>query len=318
MRSNLSFSARASGVVNAHRILGALSLLVFARGLPADDIEPRRWTPLPVGTTLVGVGVIRGEGDIAFDPVLKIEDATVETTTTVVSILQAFDLFGQTARVDIRLPHKHSRWEGLLDGVPRTVDRRGPADPRLRLSVNFLGSPALRGDEFLAYHASHPVNTVAGAALAVTLPLGEYQNDKLLNLGNNRFAITPQLGVVHTRGPWSYELTGSASFFTDNSEFFVEHTRGQDPLFAVQAHVVYAASGGWWTSLSVAYDWGGESIIDGVATGDNREDLLYGIAAGFAIDRRLSVQIAYVANRTRKAIGTDTDNLALGFSLRFL
>lgn len=299
------------------RIFGALWLLVLAGGVFADDIEPRRWTPLPVGTTVVGVGAIRGEGDITFDPVLKIEDATVETTTTLLSFLQAFDLLGQTARFDIRLPHKHSHWEGLLDGVPRTVDRTGPADPRLRLSVNFLGSPALSGSEFAAYRITHPVNTVAGAALAVTLPLGEYKNDKLLNLGNNRFAITPQLGVVHTRGPWSLELTGSVSFFTDNQEFFVDYTRGQEPLFFLQAHAVYAAPAGWWASLSAAYDWGGESNIDGVAAGDYREDLLYGIAAGFAIDRRSSVQIAYVANRTQKDIGTDTDNLALGFSLRF-
>ena len=61
------------------------------------------------------------------------------------------------------------------------------ADPRVRLSVNFLGSPPLRGSEFQEYKASHPVDTVAGAALALTLPLGEYQDDKLLNLGANRF-----------------------------------------------------------------------------------------------------------------------------------
>ena len=29
---------------------------------------------------------------------------------------------------------------------------------------------------------------------------GEYLDDKLINLGANRFAIRPQSGVVHTRG----------------------------------------------------------------------------------------------------------------------
>ncbi len=303
--------------MNYPRILSSVLLLAAWGAVSAEDIEPRRWTPLPVGTTVVGVGVIRGEGNIAFDPVLKIEDATVERTTTLVSILQAFDLFGRTARFDVRLPHQHARWEGLLDGVPRTADRRGLADPRLRLSVNFLGSPPLSGREFIAYRASHPVNTVAGAALAVTLPLGEYQEDKLLNLGNNRFAIMPQLGVVHTRGPWSYEVTGSVSFYTDNREFLGDYTRGQDPLFAVQAHAVYSGSSGLWASLSAAYDWGGESTIDGVARDDYREDLLYGVAAGLAINRQSSVQVAYVANRSQKEIGGDTDNFWVGFSLRF-
>jgi len=294
-----------------------LFLLALADSAAAEDVEPRRWTPLSIGTTVIGLGVIRGQGDVAFDPVLKVEDATVEHTTTVVSVLHAFDLLGKTARFDVRLPHQHAQWEGLLEGATRTVDRRGLADPRLRLSVNLLGAPALSGGEFQAYRAAHQVNTVVGAALAVTLPLGEYQEDKLLNLGQNRFAIIPQLGVVHTRGPWSYELTGSVSFFTDNHDFLVDQTREQDPVFVLQAHTVYAAPGGWWVSGSAAYDWGGESTIDGTAKDDYRETLWYGIAAGLAIDRRSSVQIAYVANRAQRATGSDTDNVAVGYSIRF-
>ena len=303
--------------MTADRLLIALAILTLAGSVAAEDIEPRRWTPLPVGTTVLGVGVIRGEGDISFDPLLKIDDATVERTTALVSVIQAFDLLGKSARVDIRLPQEHARWEGLLAGEPSTADRRGLANPRVRLSVNVLGSPALRGEAFQAYRAEHPVNTVVGAALAVTLPLGEYQKDKLLNLGDNRFTVTPQLGVVHTRGPWSYELTGSVSFYTDNREFYVDHTREQAPLFALQAHAVYTAPIGWWASVGAAYDWGGESTIDGEASGDYREDLLYGVAAGVAIGRQSSVQLAYVANRAQQAIGSDTDNFALGYSVRF-
>jgi hypothetical protein len=283
----------------------------------ADDIEPRRWTPLPVGTTVIGAAAIRGEGDIALDPVLKIENGTVQTTTTLVSVLHAFDLSGLTARVDVRLPHQHARWQGLLDGKPRTVDRTGQGDPRIRLSVNFLGSPALRGKAFRAYRNSHPVNTVAGAALAVTLPLGEYKKEKLLNLGQNRFVITPQLGVVHSRGPWSFELTGSMAAFTDNNDFLVSQTRAQQPVYALQTHAVFSAARGWWASVSAAYDWGGVSSVDGVKKDDYREDLLYGIAAGFAVHPRASIQIAYVANRLQTAIGSNSDNFALGVSLRF-
>lgn len=301
---------------SCHR-LAALALLLVARGPAAEDIEPRRWTPLPVGTTVAGVAVARGSGDVGFDPVLEVEDATLEVTTTLVSVVHAFGLLGRTARFDVRLPHQHARWEGLLDGEPRTVDRRGAADPRLRLSVNLLGAPALRGQEFLAYRASRPVNTVVGAALAVTLPLGEYQEDKLLNLGQNRFAIQPQLGVVHTRGPWSYELTGSVSFFTDNNEFLVDHTRAQDPVLLLQAHAVYADRRGWWASAGAAYDWGGASTVDGLAKDDYREDLLYGGAVGLSINLRTSVQVTYVANRAQTEIGSSTDNLALGLSIWF-
>lgn len=233
------------------------------------------------------------------------------------SLLRAFDLFGRTARLDVRLPQQHARWEGPLDGVPGTADRRGLADPSLRLAVDLLGAPALRGADFNAYRAAHPVNTVVGAAVTLNMPLGEYQEDKLLNLGQNRFAIQPQLGVVHTRGPWSFELTGSVAFFTDNNHFMVHRTRGQDPVLLLQGHSVYIAPSGWWVSLGTAYDWGGRSTVDRVVKDDYREDLLYGISAGLALSPKLSVQIAYVANRAQTEVGSDTDNLGLGFFARF-
>jgi hypothetical protein len=41
------------------------------------------------------------------------------------------------------------------------------------------------------------------------------------------------------------------------------------------------------------------------------------MSAGAAIDRQSSVQIAYVANRAEKAIGSHMDSFALGYSIRF-
>jgi hypothetical protein len=271
---------------------------------------------LPVGTNVIGVGYIHTDGEIFFDPLLKIEDATYNTKATILSFLHAFDILGKSARFDLRLPHKSTRWKGLLDGVTASTGRTGLGDPRLRLSINFLGAPALGLQELQRYRAERPVNTVAGAAVAITLPLGDYETDKLLNLGHNRFAIRPQLGVVHTRGPWSYELTGSVFFYTDNNEF-VGTTRKQDPLLTVQSHLTYASARGWWTSIGAAYDEGGESRIDGVRRDDRRRDLLYGISAGFAINQKSSLKLAYVGSRTRKDLGSDTDNLALALSIRF-
>jgi hypothetical protein len=294
----------------------AAFLLLFSETAISQDIEPRRWTPLPVGTNVVGVGYLHTDGEIFFDPVLKIEDATYNTKATIFSFLHAFDFLGKSARFDLRLPHKSTRWEGLLDGVPASTGRTGLGDPRLRLSVNFLGAPALGPRELQSYRAERLINTVAGAAVAITLPLGDYETDKLLNLGHNRFAIRPQLGVVHTRGPWSYELTGSVFFYTENNEF-VGTTRKQDPLLTVQCHLTYASPRGWWTSIGAAYDEGAESRIDGVRRDDRRRDLLYGISAGVTVNRHAGLKLAYVGSRTREDLGSDTDNFGLALTIRF-
>ena len=293
------------------------SYLAMVAVVSAQDVEPRRWTPLPVGTNVLSAALAHTDGKIYADPVLRITDAKVESRTFLLSYLYAFDLLGQSARVDVHLPQRETRWRGQLDGEWRSVGRSGPGDPRVRLSVNLLGGPALGGTAFRAYTAAHPVNTVVGAALAVTLPVGEYLKDKLLNLGENRFVIRPELGIVHTRGPWSWELTGSAYLFTDNDAFRGDHQRTQDPLYALQTHLVRTFTPGWWISLSADYADGGESRVDGIRKHDRRGDLLYGVSLGLPINRHSSVKIAYVGSRTQEVIGADTENLAISFSFRF-
>ena len=55
-----------------------LSLLLLSFGpVAAQDLEPRRWTVFPAGLNVVGAGYARLEGDVSFDPVLQVEDATV-------------------------------------------------------------------------------------------------------------------------------------------------------------------------------------------------------------------------------------------------
>lgn len=298
-------------------IVTALGLLSFTGLGFAQDIEPRRWTPLPIGMNILGLGVVHTDGDIALDPVLKLENVKVEIKTAVVSFLHSFKLLGQSARFDVRLPYKEAKWKGLLAGEPAYTERKGLGDPRLRLSFNFIGAPALKGKEFQAYRASHSTNTVVGAALAVTLPLGEYEQDKLLNLGENRFVIRPQLGFVHTRGHWSYELTGSVFLYTDNDEFLGNNKREQNPIYALQTHLNYQSSKRWWASIGAGYDLGGESKINGVEKDDRQRELLYGVSAGLPIGSRSSVKLTYIAGRTYEDTGQDTDSFALSCSIRF-
>jgi len=283
----------------------------------AQDLEPRRWTHLPVGTDVLGVGYAYTQGDLSFDPVLLIEDAEVAAHTGVLSYTRYFALAGWTARIDAVVPLQSAEWDGLVDSVPRSVTRDGFADPVLRLSTLLVGAPALEGAEFVEYRKQNDVRTSVGAALELRFPLGDYQEDKLLNLGQNRYAIAPQLGVLHTRGEWSFELTGSMYFFTDNDEFFNGREREQDPMYLVQTHAVRTFGQAWWLSLGLAYNWAGESTIDGVPKDDERSTLLYGPAIGFQIADSLSMRLAYVRTDTLTDTGSDTDTLAVAWTYRF-
>jgi hypothetical protein len=283
----------------------------------AQDLEARRWTHLPVGTNVVGLGVAVGKGDLAFDPVLKVKDADVDTRQELASYVHMFGVLDRTARVDVLVPYQQSRWEGKLDGTRSSVRRNGFADPRIRVSINLMGAPALEGKQFKEFREAHPINTIVGAAVSVRLPWGDYKKDRLLNLGQNRYTIRPQLGVLHTRGPWSYELTGSVFFFTDNDKFFNGNKREQDPLYAIQAHAVRVFPDGWWVSAGTAYGWAGRSTVSGEKKDDRRGDFLSGASIGFPITPNQGMKFGYIRGRTQKDTGADTDTVVAGWTVRF-
>ncbi len=283
----------------------------------AQDLEPRRWTHLPIGTNVLGLNYGYSSGDLSLDPVLQVTDAKVEMQSFSVAYTRYFALTDRTARLDVVVPYQSGSWDGLLSGAPASVGRDGFADPVLRLSTLFVGAPALAGKDYAAYRAQHSVLTSVGAALELRLPLGQYKEDKLINLGQNRFAITPQLGLLHTVGEWSFELTASTYFFTDNDEFFNGNKLQQDPVYAGQAHVVKTFGQDWWIAAGTAYAWAGESKVNGVSMDDARSNLLSGASIGLRLDPSQSIRLGYIRTDSLNDLGSDTDSVSLGWSLRF-
>jgi hypothetical protein len=136
------------------RILFIFVLLVspgLAGTANAQDLEPRRWSHLPTGLNIVGVGYVYTQADIFFSPALKITDGTSRVNSLGLSVAHAFDLAGKSARISLLLPYASGRWDGELDGEFPVVHRRGMADPRLRNSVNLHDAWALDAAEFAQY-----------------------------------------------------------------------------------------------------------------------------------------------------------------------
>jgi hypothetical protein len=269
---------------------------------------------MPTGLNFIGIGIGHVEGDIFFDPVLLIEDAKFDMEAAGLVYVRSFSLVGKSARVDFTLPYRAGRWEGTLDGELVHLRRRGFADPRIRFSMLLYGGPALTPAEFAKSKKS---NTVVGAAVSVLMPFGEYRKERLINLGNNRWVVRPQLGVTHTRGKWTGELTGSVFLYGDNNEFWMGTQLATDPLWALQAHLIYTFKPGLWASVSTAYGIGGEAKVNKVAKNNLAGNWLSALSFGFPIDRRQGIKITLLMGRTQKPTGVDINSLVLGYSLMF-
>jgi hypothetical protein len=290
-------------------ILG-LPILCFAL-----ELEPRRWSHLPTGKNFAGGAYSYTKADIYFDPVLRIEDVEMEMHTWAFKYIRTFELLQKSARVDFFQGYQEGRWTGLVDGVSSSIKRSGLSDSVLRFAINLYGAPPLEIKEFTVYRAKVNVETIVGTALVVQLPTGDYMDDKLINLGTNRYTFRPQLGVLHNRGKWSMELTSAVWLYTDNDDFFNGNRLEQDPYYTIQTHLIYSFRPGLWASASTGFGYGGETTVSGVKKNDRKENLAWMLSLGFPITSQLGVKVSYIGTRTQESVGQDTDSIIAGFSI---
>ena len=235
-------------LVNTVRLVTIL--LLVSQNTFSQDIEPRRWTPIPLGTHILGAGYSFTSGDVFFDPLLEAENVKLRAHSLAVSFTQPVKIGAKLGSFSVLIPFSSADWEGLLGGEPAGINRTGFADPRIRASILLAGPPAGNALELRQYRLDNPTDTSFGVSLAITIPLGEYFEDKLINLGSNRFVFRPQAGMIHYWGQWSFELTGSVFLYTRNADFFNNSDRKQRPTFAMQTHLVKQLRKGAWLSLS--------------------------------------------------------------------
>jgi hypothetical protein len=282
--------------------------------LQAQDLEPRRWSHLPTGINVIGAGYGYTEADIFVDPVLRLEEFKTELHALGVSYVRSFEWLGKSARIDVVVPFAMGRWEGILDGEYASTRRKGFADPRLRFSINLYGAPALKGQEFAQYRKDHQVNTIIGTGISLIAPLGQYTSERLINLGGNRWIFRPQLGILHQRNKWQFELTGSVFLYGKNEKFWQETVLERSALWFLQSHIIYSFKPGVWGSLSAGYAYDGHSAIDDVVKADDRRQPYMAVSFGTAITPRQSIKIAWLHSETNTDIGPDFNTILLGWS----
>ena len=252
----------------------------------AQDAEPRLYSNTPVGLNFLIAGYVYSQGKLAFDPSLSIADAQFHTHSGAVAYVRSFELLGQSAKFDVIVPYSGLSAHGLVAGQPREREISGLGDPRFRVSMNLLGAPALTVKEFAGYKQ----DLIVGVSLQVSAPLGQYDDTKLLNLGNNRWSFRPELGISKAWGPWTVEIVPSVTVFTDNPEFFNGKTFAQAPLYMVRGHVIHNFASGAWISLDGLYFTGLRTTVDGVKGDNEQAQVRAGMTLALPIDRQNSVK----------------------------
>ena len=255
----------------------------------AQDLTPRTYWPAPKGTKLLIFGYAYQSGDVVTDPSIPITGVDSRINSAVLAYQQTIDLFGRTGNLQFELPYVDGTTTGLVSDVPGRRDVSGFGDIAATLTINLVGAPSMSPTEFQELRRNpHPI---LGASIKIVAPTGEYEADKLINIGTNRWAVRFRFGYIRPLTPkWLLEMSAGAWFFQDNDEFLGE-TRKQDPIGALNVHLVRRFSPGFWASLDLNYYLGGHTTVGAERRADLQRNSRLGLSFAYPFKRKHAIKL---------------------------
>jgi len=275
----------------------------------AQDLEPRVYSPNPIGAHFLGLAYVHSSGGVLSDPTLPISDVDAQLNTTILGYGQTFAVLNRSAIVNLAVPYVWGRLSGSLGEERREVTRSGLGDARLRLGLNLTGGAATTPAEF----AKRKPETALGMSVTIVAPAGQYDRTKLVNIGANRWAFKPELGVSHPSGPWYVEAYAGVWLFTANDEFFGgSRRREQDPLATLQTHIVYTFRPHLWIAFDATLYHGGRTTVDGARNLDLQSNVRVGLTVSLPTSRRQSLKLSW-SDGVSTRIGSDFTTLGVAW-----
>ncbi len=277
-----------------HKLYKLLFISIFSFftiTLSAQDLDPRAYARVPVDMTFLVAGFNYTYGGVVSDPTLPIQDLEAKVESPLLAVAHTFSLFGLTSQALVALPYSWAQLSGKLLGEDSSITRSGLGDTRFRISTLFFGAPAATVEEFAKYSSQ----TIIGASLTVVAPTGQYFNEKLINLGTNRWSFKPEIGLSYmVTKQWYIDLYTGVWLFTNNNLFYPGTSiRSQNPLISFQTHISYNLNPVMWAAIDLTYYTGGQSSVNGIYKDDRQNNTRLGTTFNFPISKQNSIKIGY-------------------------
>jgi hypothetical protein len=280
-----------------------------------QELTPRAYWPTPVGTEVGTVGYSYVSGDTVPGPSVPITGLDSKISTLLVAYRRTTDLFGRTTNIIVEVPYSNGDTYGETDkGQELEHEYRGVGDVSATLSVNFMGAPAMSKEAFAQLRKAP--KPILGGSLKIVAPTGSYENDRLINVGANRWALKAELGfIAPISHRWLVEVDLGVWVFQDNDDF-LGLKKEQDNIGSMQVHLIHRFARGFWASLDGNYYKGGRSKVDGVRFGAPQRDSKVGLTVVYPLSRGNAVKLGYSHDSTNDK-DEDADVYVISYSRAF-
>ncbi|MGQ7863231.1 transporter [Pseudomonas sp. 32A] len=258
----------------------------------------RDWQNTPTDMNMVFGYYNRVDTNTPIDTTLPINGLSLDADLYLFRYARSFGIDGRNSAIQFIQPYADvSASFDNAQFFSGTKRNGGMGDTQIVFAHNIFGGPALTAEEF----ASWKPETFLTGALWVTMPTGDYDKDRIINIGSNRWVFKPELGFGTPIGPTWLEINTYVSLFGDNKDYHGDSKLEQKPLYAIEGHYSYTINRALWVSLDATYNRGGESRIDGDWQDNKQENGLLGASLGFMLSPQFGGLIAYndtVSERT--------------------
>ena len=295
------------------KVIALVTFYIFSVAeAAAQELTPRLYWPAPKGTQLLVAGYSRAAGDVLFDRTIPLYEVDSDINVGILAYVQTLSLWGRSSNIMVELPYSWGTTKGLVEDYPAQRDFSALGDLGFTLTVNLMGAPSMTREDFLALRADpHPI---IGASLKVIAPTGEYDSDRLINVGANRWATRLQLGtIIPIRPGWLLEAAAGIWVYGDDDEFLTG-AREQDSVYSLEAHLIKRFRPGFWASLDFTYFTGGRQTIGGERLEDVQKNAKVGATVVIPFAGRHAVKIGY-ANGTVTKYGSDFDQFLMTYQV---
>ncbi len=275
----------------------AVASVAFSLAAAAQGDGARTYWKSLSGGSAINFWAIEGGGNTNPLDKARVVDPTADfdANLSLLGYHRSMSLFGRSAVASLLLPV--GNLEAEIAGVPvaQQTSTSGYGDPTIQLDCNIYGAPAMTDlPSLMRYEPDFTLD----ALVTLAIPIGEYDQDSALNLGQNRWYGRIGAPMMWTLGPWvpgqrtTVELLPAVWLFGDNNDYQGGQTLSTDPIFGLEAHLTRDFTETMWGSIDSVWFSGGKSEIGGV-TGSSIDNLGVGVTFGFQVNDNLAINVSY-------------------------
>ncbi|MEG9437418.1 transporter [Edaphobacter sp. HDX4] len=250
-----------------------LALAVLHTHASAQFTDPRTYQNTPVGINQLELAYAYVRSNTSIDASFVISGAKFNLNQGLVDYTRYFAFLHRMAWVEGSLPI--ANLSGSITGTNITGSTTGTGDSCYSAAILLKGGPALSPAQF-----ANAVNTTSiGLSLSTTAPTGQYDPNKLLNLGSDRWSFKPEFAISKPFGPeqrWVFDTYANTYLYTDNTSYRGAEVLRQRALLGLEGHISYTLNDTIWASLDTRYSFRGNTTVSGVNQDNPQRNFILG------------------------------------------